>query len=557
MKQDKIFGDPVELWLLILVIAGIILALTGWLGLLGLSGEEPRRALITIEMFLTGNYKIPHLMGWYYFNKPPLFNWIQTIFINITGSYNEWVIRFPSICSLLMVAFINWKIVKQHINIETAWFSSLFLLTSGEILFFGSVYAGEIDLFFTLVVYLQVISFFHFLQNRRYTAMFVLSYFFSALGFLTKGLPAIAFQGITLLAVLLVFRQIRLLFTWKHLAGLVVFLLICGGYLVLLYRENILTEFLIRQLRESSQRTAAESALLQTIKGAFITPFRIIFMLLPWSLFFIFMFRNNFMNKIKSNPLILYSAVFILFNLPLYWITGDFKGRYIYPFFPFFTILLGYFYTTRVQHIQRGSWLFFIMGAAFVLLPIALTAVLFVPAFSSIPMNHILNLVLIVAAISLGWLFVRMEKYRIYLLLLLLVVARLGVNNIYLNSRAVDSRTAVYEQHVENILTITGGEQVYITGYPNQYPNSFDLGPFSLSVNSIQTAPYIAFQIPYYLTLKTGRLLKFEETITPGRFYLVTERHASGKDYEIKYSFHDGFIHSTWLLIQIPLESNL
>jgi 4-amino-4-deoxy-L-arabinose transferase-like glycosyltransferase len=545
------------LWLQILVISGIVLALTGWLGLIGLASEEPRRALISIEMFLTGNYRIPHLFGWLYFNKPPLFNWLQVIFISITGNYNEWIIRLPSILSLLFLAYINLKFVKQYAGHETALFSSLFLLTSGDILFFGSVYAGEIDLFFTLLVYLQAITFYHFLQTRQYTLMFVVSYLFTALGFLTKGLPAIAFQGITLVGVLLVFRQFRLLFSWKHIMGIVVFLLIGGGYLFLMYRENMLMEFIVRQLQESFQRTAAETTLLQTIRGFFVTPARIILMLLPWSLFIVYMLRKDFMRDIKSRSLIFFSFVFILVNLPLYWITGDFKGRYIYPFFPFFSILFGHFFTTHVQRIQTGSWLYFVTGAAFILLPIALTAVFFIPAFSNIPVNHILNIVLIVSAILLAFMFVRTEKYRIYLLLLLLVVARLAVNNIYLNSLAVDSRNAVYMQHVENILTITGGEQVYITGSPNQYPDSFTLGPFSLSVTSIQTAPYIAFQVPYYLTLHTGRLMKFEEDLTPGRFYLVTELFASGKAFDIKYSFHDGFIHSKWLLIQIPMDSSL
>lgn len=549
MKQDKLFGYPVELWLQILVITGIVLAITGWLGVIGLTSEEPRRALVSLEMFLTGNYRTPHLLGWYYFNKPPLFNWVQLLFIKITGNYSEWVVRLPSILSLLMIALINWKIVKIHVNRETAWFSSIFLLTAGDILFFGSVYTGEIDLFYALLVYIQIISVFHFLQSGHIKTMFVVSYLFTALGFLTKGPPSLVFQGFTLIGVFLVFKQFRLLFSWKHLVGVAVFAMITGIFLLLLYNDGILKPFLIRQLQESFQRTAIETTLLETIRGFFITPFRILLILLPWSLFMVYMARKGFIETIRSNRLVYFSGLFILFNLPLYWITGDFKGRYIYPFFPFFCILFGYYFTTDVKHIRSKSWLFYLLGAGFFVMPIALTAIWFIPAFRNIPMNHVLNLVLIIIGILLAVMYVKMEKYRIYLVLMLLVIARLSENNIYLNSRAVDSPTAENKKHVDNMLAITGGQQLFITGYPNHYPNSFKTGFFNLSVNSIQTAPYIAFQVPYYLALKTGKLVRFETEMKPGTYYLIDQRLADEMELDALYRFQDGFTHTSWFLI--------
>jgi 4-amino-4-deoxy-L-arabinose transferase-like glycosyltransferase len=549
LKQVKFFGYPVELWLQILVITGIVLAITGWLGIIGLTSEEPRRALVSLEMFLTGNYRTPHLLGWYYYNKPPLFNWVQLLFIKITGSYSVWALRLPSILSLLMIALINWKILKIHINRETAWFSSIFILTSGDVLFFGSVYTGEIDLFYALLVYIQIISVFHFLKSGHITTMFVASYLFTALGFLTKGPPSLVFQGFTLIGVFLVFKQIRLLFSWKHLLGVTVFAIITGLYLLLLYKDGILKPFLIRQLQESFQRTAMETTLLETIRGFFITPFRILLMLLPWSLFIVYMARKDFIDTIRSNRLVFFSALFILFNLPLYWITGDFKGRYIYPFFPFFCTLFGYYFTTHVKLIRSKSWLFYLLGSGFILMPIATIAIWFIPAFRNIPMNHILNLGLIIIGILLAFLYVKMEKYRIYLVLVLLVMARLGENNIYLKSRAVDSPTAEYKLHVENMLTITGGQPVFITGTPNHYPNSFRSGFFNLSVNSIQTAPYIAFQVPYYLALKTGELVRFETEMQIGVYYLIDQRLADEMELDALYRFQDGFIHITWFLV--------
>src|SRR6188508_203693 len=44
-------------------------------GLLELRLEEPRRALVAIEMLLRHNYLVPEINGHLYYTKPPLFNW--------------------------------------------------------------------------------------------------------------------------------------------------------------------------------------------------------------------------------------------------------------------------------------------------------------------------------------------------------------------------------------------------------------------------------------------------------------------------------------------------
>src|SRR5262245_24401704 len=79
-----------------LVVLYILSALTN-LGYFNLQGEEPRRALISIEMMKSGDYVLPHALGWEYYNKPPLFNWILSGFMSITGSTSEFVSRLPSL----------------------------------------------------------------------------------------------------------------------------------------------------------------------------------------------------------------------------------------------------------------------------------------------------------------------------------------------------------------------------------------------------------------------------------------------------------------------------
>src|ERR1043165_5420135 len=77
-----------------------------------LNGDEPRRAIVAIEMRQSGNFIMPTTLGWEYYNKPPLFNWIISALMFITGSESEWVVRLPSLIAILLWGFCNFKILK-------------------------------------------------------------------------------------------------------------------------------------------------------------------------------------------------------------------------------------------------------------------------------------------------------------------------------------------------------------------------------------------------------------------------------------------------------------
>ena len=59
------------------------------LGLEPLHFEEPRRAIVALEMELTGNWWVPKINGEYYYNKPPVYNWLLIGLYKVFG-YEEW-----------------------------------------------------------------------------------------------------------------------------------------------------------------------------------------------------------------------------------------------------------------------------------------------------------------------------------------------------------------------------------------------------------------------------------------------------------------------------------
>jgi 4-amino-4-deoxy-L-arabinose transferase-like glycosyltransferase len=81
--------------------------------------------------------------------------------------------------------------IKKFVDKNTALLGSLFFITSGDIYFYGSIRAGEIDLFYSLFVFLHILIIYYFFQKGHYLFLFLLSYLCCALGFLCKGIPSI------------------------------------------------------------------------------------------------------------------------------------------------------------------------------------------------------------------------------------------------------------------------------------------------------------------------------------------------------------------------------
>jgi len=51
--------------------------------------DEAIRALVALEMRWSDNWVTPTLHGDYYYNKPPLWNWLLALLFGMTGSEAE------------------------------------------------------------------------------------------------------------------------------------------------------------------------------------------------------------------------------------------------------------------------------------------------------------------------------------------------------------------------------------------------------------------------------------------------------------------------------------
>ncbi len=537
----------------------VLIALLGWNGVLELRAEEPRRAIVSMEMWLTGEYWVPRINGWSYYNKPPLFNWWMVLFFKLFGSCAEWVVRLPSLVAFLATAVLNYAIVRQFLAKEVAILSSLFLVTSADLLFYGTVNAGEIDLFFSALVYAQVMAIFVFSERRQILQLFLVSYLLAALGTLTKGPPSIAFQGLTLVPWLISGGNWRWLFSWKHIVGMVTYVLIVGGYFMVYAQYDDAVGFMTRLFKEASQRTGTEHPFWETIQQSVVFPFLLIQLLLPWSLLVIFFFRRDLWPRIRQRGLLRFSVIFILFNIPLYWFTADSRARYLYMFFPFFCILLAHFgasstYVSDKKTIHLHKWKNrlekFFLGMM-VVGTLAFTAVPFYPLTAVLPGILWKSILIVVFGWVVTYGYWRFAERRMYLLVLFMLVLRLGFNFTYLPAAARHSDSMIYRQRIQQVLKITDSEPVYLTGAPYTFASDVSLGPLMLKNVELTSAPLIAYQIPYYLTKGNGHILRFDTALVSGRYYLAHQPVVLQQNMHESYRFPDQWLRKEVVLFKV------
>ncbi len=355
--------------ILILLIFSLLLNL----GIYPLYLEEPRRAVVALEMVLTGNYIVPTIMTEPYFAKPPLFNWIIIASAKLYGSFSEFAIRLPTVISLILLGLIHYFVVSKYLGWKIAFFSSLSFITSGTILFYFSL-LGEIDIFYSLITYLSIISVFWFF-HRDIRLMFLFSFLFASFGFLTKGFPSVLFLYVTLISYLFFENRLRLLFSIWHFVSLLIFVFIVGFYLYLYDMQIPVEEYVKFLWKESSQRTVVENPVENFLLHILEFPLKTVVAILPWSFLVIFILRKDLFSVLFKNKFLKFLAIAFLFNYLIYWISPGANQRYIYMLFPFLLTIFVYFYFNKKHSVLKEKilrFIFFLIIAVFSVLSFSL-----------------------------------------------------------------------------------------------------------------------------------------------------------------------------------------
>lgn len=415
-------------WLCGIAILLLFPALLINLGLLTFIDDEGIRSLVALEMKLSGNYIVPTLNGDYYYNKPPLYNWFLLIFFSISGKFNEYTARIATIFCLLGYAATIFYYLRKHFDAKTAFLNAFVFITCGRILFWDSM-LGLIDIGFSWVTFTSFMVIYHQFKKGNYWALFLLSYLLTALGFLMKGLPAVVFQGFTLLAFFIYQKQFRKLFSIPHIVGGLLFVAVVAAYYLVYNEYHSLSHVFSTLFTESSKRTAVQYGIGRTILHLFTFPFEMVYHFLPWSLMIGYFIRRDIWKIIRQNDFITYNFIIFLANILVYWTSVEVFPRYLLMHAP---LLFSVFLYLHSIHKSENSLAYRILDQLFLFVLAAMAlgsfAPLFIPQTQGAAFLIPKTLSVGIALVTIAILYQRWKPQQLLLIVLFLLVFRVEFN---------------------------------------------------------------------------------------------------------------------------------
>ena len=166
------------------------------------------------EMIVSKDYLNVQIKFQPFWEKPPLFIWMQVLSMKLFG-INEFAARFPNaiggIITLVTLLFIGEKTVNRRFGI---WWSALYAASILPHMYFKS---GIIDPWFNLFIFLSVFQFHRFIlakKEKKGGWPLALSGLFAGLAILTKGPVALLILGLVVFIyyVIIIFREK----SWQH-----------------------------------------------------------------------------------------------------------------------------------------------------------------------------------------------------------------------------------------------------------------------------------------------------------------------------------------------------
>ena len=533
MRLEVHSNKTIYFFFFFLVILYIFSVFLNW-GVLPLDGEEPRRAIVSIEMLESGNYIMPTVFGWQYYNKPPVYNWILSFLMFITGTKTEWLVRLPSLIFLLTWAFFHYQFTKKFFPKSIAILSALFLLTDFDLFFYALSSGGEIDVFYSFLVYMQVMLLFYFNQQQKWLKLFVWSYIFCAIGFLTKGFPSIIFQGFTLVALCVFNRSFKILFRWQHLAGIFIFFFLAGSYLFAFSFYSSPQRLLINLLNESFQKSAVGEQSERLLKKMFLYPFSFLKLLLPWSILLLLLLKKH-TYRLFSHPLVRFSILFILFNIWIYALTGRPILRYVYVFIPFsFNVVAYVLWRTNEVYPQLITKIF--KYATYIFIGV-FTIIIGLPFFLQVSLAWVIILSVLIIGFMIAYRKTAINQVWMFclgIILLRIIYAALFIpiqqNNIRVNYRNVAS----------SMVKAASGQNVTYWSPPERLVYGVDLKSWKWNFDSAIAPPrFMNYMLPYYHYYQRGQIMRYDTVLHRGKTYLTKRELLEDKNYLMLWSWYD------------------
>jgi 4-amino-4-deoxy-L-arabinose transferase-like glycosyltransferase len=339
--------------LLTLVIGTIFCSTVGRYPLAAPDGG--RYAEIPREMVATGDYLTPHLNGVKYFEKPPLFYWLQAASIKTFGA-NDFAVSIVNAVMALLTSLAIYLVTRKIYSRAAGLLASFIFSTTA--LVFALTRAITIDMTLTFFLTCSLSSFLLATLSPvglKRNLFSWLMYAFAAGAVMTKGLIGIVFLGLIIMIWLTIFREWRNLKTYCVISGGFIFLALALPWHILVQIKNpeffhfyFVEQHFLRYLTHYAGR----------MKGWWFLPLTTIIGLYPWLVFLPQAISHNIKKAFKKGPEYKTTIFLLLWTFVIYIFFTYSNSKlipYILPIFPPLAMLIGNYLASHLPNTKSRA----------------------------------------------------------------------------------------------------------------------------------------------------------------------------------------------------------
>lgn len=341
--------------------------------------SEARYIEIPREMAATGDWITPHLNGVKYFEKPPLFYWIQAAQIKFFG-LGEFSGRFWTAIMMLGICMLTFVAATKKYGRRTGILSALILASS--VLGFVSSRIAMLDVpvsFFLTICLFAFMFAAEMPPSRKRDGLLAIMYGAAALATLTKGLIGILIPAMIIGSWIALSNRWKLLLSVRLILGLVLFLLIAAPWHILagqitpeFYHFYFIHEHFERFLTDSHQRDKP---------GWFFFAVLAVGML-PWTVFL----WQSFSGRIKqawadrkADGSDFYMLLWVVLPFTFFSLSHSKLVPYILPIFPIIAIFMARYLVAQWEAAQAKGFKIgvYAMAGLYMIIALAFPVLLF------------------------------------------------------------------------------------------------------------------------------------------------------------------------------------
>ncbi len=495
-----------------------------------LLADEPTRAIVALEMLLSKNNIVPTIIGEYYYNKPPLYNWILLSLYKSTGFINEWVVRLPTVFFTVLFSAIMFFFIQKYTAKKIAFMVVVCYVTCGRILFYDS-FLGLIDTVFSAFVFLNFMLVYHFDQKKKYLYLFLVTYLITTILYMLKGLPGLVFQFLTLgIFFIFIKKEYKKLFSIYNFIGLFLMISIISFYYFQYNKYNELTNVFKTIVSESTKRTIGEKSLFESIKHIVAFPFITLLNFLPWTIPFVLIFKKESFIQVIKHPFLKYIFFILIGNITIYWLSPDTVPRYLFMFLPLLFVIGFFLYEQESNKSFKLIFekVFLVISILIVLIAITIP---FIPNTPDVSYKYLKIAVLFVVLASLTFYYYKNKNEKIVIFCSILLVARIGFDWFVFPSRLETEPQIGYKHSGIKVGNITKGQPLYLYKYSR-----------------------VDHDISFYITRERMQILKpYYFKAEPNTYYLtdIFDNQLKQEQVNVYYTFHTSYENKKIYLVKL------